>query len=260
MQKIIDVSSLIGILAALGLMLAGMAFGSGSLGAFVDVPSVLIVLGGTLFLTMACFNFHELGHLFGLVMGTIVYSAEDPSHSAVQALEVATIARKSGLLELQKHEHLMIHNKFFYRGVMMVVDGTEAPEIERVLSNEIAAIAERHKKGVSMLKKAAEIAPAMGLIGTLIGLVQMLSNLADPSTIGPAMAVALITTFYGAIIAFMICIPLAAKLERNSKEELLVLSVYMSGIISIARKENPRRLEMLVNALLPPSKRIKYFA
>jgi chemotaxis protein MotA len=109
------------------------------------------------------------------------------------------------------------------------------------------------------MKKAGDIAPAMGLIGTLIGLVQMLGNLDDPSSIGPSMAVALLTTFYGAVLANMVFMPLAAKLERNSGEEELLNSVYMVGAVSIGRQENPRRLEMLINSILPPSKRVSYF-
>lgn len=260
MHKIFDISSMFGVLAALGLMAVAMSLGDSSVMAFWDTPSVLIVLGGTIFLTMACFNFHEVFSSFGVIARTVVYSAEDASRAGMAALEIATTARKHGLLELQKHEHVMAHNDFFTKAVMMVVDGVEAAEVERVLGNEISAIADRHRKGVTILKKAAEIAPAMGLIGTLIGLVQMLGHLSDPASIGPSMAVALITTFYGAVMAFMICTPLAAKLERNTKEELLILTIYMNAALSIARKENPRRLEMLVNAVLPPSKRIKYFA
>jgi chemotaxis protein MotA len=117
----------------------------------------------------------------------------------------------------------------------------------------------RHQKGANIMKKAGDIAPAMGLIGTLIGLVQMLGNLDDPSSIGPSMAVALLTTFYGAVLANMVFMPLAAKLERNSGEEELLNSVYMVGAVSIGRQENPRRLEMLINSILPPSKRVSYF-
>jgi chemotaxis protein MotA len=118
---------------------------------------------------------------------------------------------------------------------------------------------QRHAKSTSVLRKMAEFAPAMGLIGTLIGLVQMLSSLSDPSTIGPAMAIALLTTFYGALLANFVFLPLAAKLERNSQEEVLVNNVYLMGAASIGRQENPRRLEMLLNSVLPPSKRVRYF-
>ena len=141
----------------------------------------------------------------------------------------------------------------------MVMDGMPIEEVERVLRREVDEMIFRHRKSASVLRKAAEIAPAMGLIGTLIGLVQMLGNLDDPATIGPSMAIALITTFYGAVLANMVFAPLAAKLERNSAEEALVFNVYLTAAASIARKENPRRLEMLLNAMLPPSARVSVF-
>jgi chemotaxis protein MotA len=141
----------------------------------------------------------------------------------------------------------------------MIVDGNPGKDAEVILRREMHSTVMRHSKSTSVLKKLGEFSPAMGLIGTLIGLVQMLANLDDPSSIGPAMAVALLTTFYGAVMANMIFLPLASKLERNSSEETLVNNIYLMGVASIGRKENPRRLEMLINSLLPPSQRIRYF-
>ena len=117
----------------------------------------------------------------------------------------------------------------------------------------------RHSRSAGVLRRAAEVAPAMGLIGTLVGLVQLLGNLQQPESIGPAMALALLTTLYGAILANMVFVPLASKLERNSINEAMVLNVYAIGASSISRQENPRRLEMLINAILPPAKRVRYF-
>jgi len=127
------------------------------------------------------------------------------------------------------------------------------------MRTELHAIADRHNKGADILRRAAEVAPAMGLIGTLVGLVQMLGNLDDPSAIGPAMAVALLTTFYGAVLGNMVFAPLASKLERKSDEEALLNEIYLLGITSIARQESPRRLEVLLNTILPPANRISYF-
>ncbi len=117
----------------------------------------------------------------------------------------------------------------------------------------------RHQKGAGILRQAGTVAPAMGLIGTLIGLVQMLGNLDDPDSIGPSMAIAQLTTLYGAIMANMVFAPLAGKLERNSKEEAMLMGVYSMGAGSIGRQENPRRLETLINTLLPPAKRVQFF-
>jgi len=148
---------------------------------------------------------------------------------------------------------------FLGQALQLVVDGTPGDEIERILRRDIGAMAQRHLKSASILRKAAEVAPAMGLIGTLVGLVQMLGSLNDPGAIGPGMAVALLTTFYGAVLANMVFSPLASKLERNSEEELLLLNLYLTGAASIGRLENPRRLELLLNTLLPPAKRVRVF-
>jgi chemotaxis protein MotA len=141
----------------------------------------------------------------------------------------------------------------------MVVDGTPGEDVETIMRRDLHATHQRHLGAASVLRKAAEFAPAMGLIGTLIGLVQMLGNLEDPATIGPSMAVALLTTFYGAVLANMVFSPMASKLERNSAEETTVNTVYLMGTASMGRQENPRRLEMLINSILPPTKRVQYF-
>jgi len=148
---------------------------------------------------------------------------------------------------------------FLARGLRLVIDGSPSEQVEQVMRNEMQAISQRHGEGARVLHRAAEVAPAMGLIGTLIGLVRMLRNLEDPSAIGPAMSVALLTTFHGAILANMVFAPLAAKLEKKSSEELLVNELYLLGALSIARQENPRNLETELNAVLPPSRRVRFF-
>ena len=127
------------------------------------------------------------------------------------------------------------------------------------MSGDLEAMIVRHQKGVNVLRRAAEFSPAMGLIGTLIGLVQMLGGLDDPTTIGPRMAVALLTTFYGALLANLVFSPLAAKLERNSGLEETINNIYLIGASSVGRQENPRRLEMLLNSTLPPTDRVRFF-
>jgi chemotaxis protein MotA len=140
-----------------------------------------------------------------------------------------------------------------------VLEGAPGEEIETVLKREIHETMQRHASSAGIFRKAAEISPGMGLIGTLIGLVQMLGNLNDPATIGPSMAVAVLTTFYGAVMATMVFAPIASKLERNAEGEVLVANIYMLAAASIARQENPRRLEGLLNALLPPEKRVRFY-
>lgn len=254
-----DLSTIFGIVLALVMVGAAIAMG-GNISAFMDVPSVLIVLLGTFMLTAACYSFDEVLRSLGLVAKTMVYSAEDPSDSAMQALKIAEIARKKGVLGLQDDIGMAAHNPFFYRAVEMVIDGTTDEEVTQLLAQELHAMQDRHGKSTAVLRKAAEISPAMGLIGTIIGLVQMLGQLDDPSKIGPAMAVALLTTLYGALLSYMVLSPLATKLERNTKQETLVMRIYLKASESIARKENPRRLELALNTMLPPASRVKYFA
>jgi chemotaxis protein MotA len=141
----------------------------------------------------------------------------------------------------------------------MLVDGIAVEEIERNLTFETHAMMQRHVRSTGILRRAAEVSPAMGLIGTLLGLVQMLGSLNDPESIGPAMAVALLTTLYGALLANVVFLPLASKLERNSATELLINQIYILGSTSIGRQENPRRLELVLNTILPANQRVKYF-
>lgn len=254
----VDVATLLGLGGAAALIATALALG-GSAAAFINIPAALIVLGGTFAVTTMCFSLSEIYQAQRMLFRTLLHAARDPSAAAVQMLEMAVYARRSGLLELQRMAYSLGADPFLQQAVTMVADGSTSDMIERVLKTDIAATASRHVKGASVLRKGAEVAPAMGLIGTLVGLVQMLGRLDDPSTIGPAMAVALLTTFYGAILANVVLAPLASKLERNSREEILVKNIYVMAATSISRQENPRRLEMLLNSVLPPSKRVQFF-
>jgi len=262
--KITDISTIFGILSALAL--AGFAIylnaseGSGGAGGFLNVESLLIVVGGTFFLTTACYSFSEVFKANTLLFQTIFYNSEQPKSAGMAALSVAETARRKGILSLQRHDDLRHNDSFFTRGISLVIDGVPHEEVGKIMENEIASTAERHRKSTSIVKRASEIAPAMGLIGTLIGLVQMLGNLSDPSAIGPSMAVALLTTLYGAVLSYMVLMPLASKLERNSRAEILVMDIYLNAVLSVGKKENPRRLEMLINAILPPAERVAYFS
>ena len=253
-----DLATVAGLICGFGLIATAIILG-GSPGSFVNVPSILIVIGGTLAVTTICFSLVEMGRAVKVIAKTLSYSARDPSDAALQVLQFAELARRQGVLSLQDVLDSVRAEPFLYKGMSMVVDGTPGEDVESILRRDIHATLQRHINGASVLRKAAEFAPAMGLIGTLIGLVQMLGNLDDPATVGPSMAVALLTTFYGAVLANMVFSPLASKLERNSAEESLVNNVYMMGAASVGRQENPRRLEMLLNSVLPPSKRVQYF-
>jgi chemotaxis protein MotA len=253
-----DIATLIGLLAGFGLVSSAIFLG-GSVSSFIDIPAVLIVIGGTFGITMISYSLREILTAQGVILKTVFHSLPDAAEAAEDGLRMAIQSRKDGVLALQKVVAALDHNPFLKKALGLAIDGSTGDDIERVMGHEISGMAERHQRGVGILRRSAEVAPAMGLIGTLIGLVQMLGKLDDPSSIGPAMAVALLTTFYGAVLANMVFSPLAGKLERNSKSELVVNRLYIITAASIGRGENPRRLEMLLNTILPPSQRLHYF-
>lgn len=254
----IDFATLLGAVGAFTVIALAMALG-GSPEAFVDVPALLIVFGGTFLVTTISFSFDEIIKSQGIMFRALVFNSEVPDSAALRIMALADAARRNGVLALEKHLPALGQERFLLHAIGLIVDGNPTEEIERVLNSEIQATADRHLRAAGVLRRAGEVAPAMGLIGTLVGLVQMLGNLEDPATIGPAMAVALLTTFYGAILANMVFLPLASKLERNSQMEIRINQIYALGAASISRQENPRRLEMFLNTILPPGRRVAFY-
>ncbi|MBI1207812.1 MAG: flagellar motor protein MotA [Azospirillum sp.] len=254
----LDLATLLGLVAGFAVIAAAMILG-GSVRAFVDPPSLLIVFGGTAAVTMISFSLPDLAAARRMVPRTLVAARRSPRRAARQMLLLAEAARKTGIDTLKSLLPELRGEPFLYRGVALITEGLAAEEIERVLTAEAEAEMAGQAKAIAVLRRAAEVAPAMGLIGTLVGLVQMLGHLDDPAAIGPGMALALLTTFYGAVLGNMVLTPLAGKLEAIADSEVLVKNLYLIGSGSIARQENPRRLEMLLNTALPPGSRIRHF-
>ena len=254
----VDGATLLGVCGAFLVIGLAMVLG-GSPGAFVDLPALLIVIGGTFLVTTISFTISEVMRAQQVMLRAVVYHSESPRNAALRILQLADVGRHNGPFALEEELNGAHHGRFLTQAVMLVVDGLPGEEIEAVLGRERYATRERHVRSAGVLRRAGDVAPAMGLIGTLVGLVQMLGNLEDPSSIGPAMAVALLTTFYGAVLANMVFHPLATKLERNSEAESMVNQIYSMGAVSISRQENPRRLEMTINAVLSPAQRVSYF-
>lgn len=252
-----DIATLVGLILGFALVIMAIALG-GNIMAFVDVPSILIVVAGTFAITTVSFTLSEVIKGQGILLKTLFFKIPNPAEEAQKLIELAQKARANGLLAIQNDVEV-ISDPFLQNGLMMAVDGTPPEVIESAMRTDTNSMMERHISGTKILKKSGEVAPAMGLIGTLIGLVQMLGNLDDPSKIGPAMAVALLTTMYGAILANMVFNPLAAKLERNSNEEVRLRKIYIMAVMSIVKQENPRQLEMLINTILPPGERVSVF-
>jgi chemotaxis protein MotA len=246
-------------LAGGGVVLVGAVLLGGSARSFFDLSSLIIVLGGTVAVISICFSLREVRSMLGCVAATMLEAAPDPRAAALRALRLADDARRYGLLHLEELAAAERRSAFLRKALAMVADGTGEAELEAVLRHDVLATPDRLRRSAAVLRRAADYAPAMGLIGTLIGLVQMLGQLSEPHRIGPSMAVALLTTFYGAVLANMVCSPLAVKLERWADDEEMICLMFLMGVVSISRQENPRRLELLLNSVLPPGKRVRYF-
>lgn len=254
-----DGATVFGFIAAALLIVSAILIGD-TPGAFINIPSLLIVVGGTFAITATCFNLTDIGRTFAVLGSTVFYRGRDASQAATTMLDLAEFCRKKGVLPLQGElVDRFMREPFLHKALNMVVDGMTEKEIAGILAQDQTATASRAHRAVSVLRRAADISPAMGLIGTLVGLVQMLTNLDNPSVIGPAMAVALLTTFYGVVLAHMVFNPLASKIERNIVDDQLIYHIYSVGALAIARKDNPRRLEMLLNSALPPESKVRYF-
>ncbi len=262
MNKKLELSTFLGIVLALLLIIASIASADISkLLSFFDFPSVLIVVGGTFCITVASYSISDTIRALSVTSQTAFYSSDDIKTTVSNALKLAEWSKKEGILNIQKRKDLYKNmGEFFHKYLGLIIDGLNPAEAEKLIVQEIISIRERHKKAIEVLRKGAEVAPSMGLVGTLIGLVQMLGNLSDPSNIGPAMAVALLTTLYGALLAYVILFPLASKLEKNSKEEIEILKIYGEAVIAIAKHEGPLKLEMRMNANLPPEDRVKIYS
>ena len=254
----LDLATIIGLVVAVALVAAAIFQGAAP-GGFIDIPSIMIVLGGTVGLVMACFSFAKLKIGGRQIKSAFVSQNLPPQQVAMQLLTIADHARKKGVLSIQEMLLALDNQPLLQQGLGMVVDGTQADAVKEIVVQSIAT--EEEEAGISgvILRKAADLSPAMGLIGTLIGLVQMLANLDDPNSIGPAMAVALLTTFYGAVLANMFFTPLATKLDQNLENRTKISTMYIHAIDSIARQDNPRRLEMMLNTILSDAEKVTFF-
>lgn len=253
-----DFATILGAVFAVGLIVAAIAMGESNAN-FFNVPALLIVIFGTMAATAISYTGGELARAGSVIKQALVRKIYKPSQLATNLMDIAVVARKNGILAISKYDAELRKDPHLRRVLQLVIDGYNPDDIERMLHLELEALMERHKRSAGITRRASEVAPAMGLIGTLVGLVQMLADLENPETIGPAMAVALLTTFYGAILGTVIMAPLAVKLEKNSADEAMVRTLISTAAVSIARQENPRRLEMLLNAELPPLDQIDYF-
>ncbi len=258
MRKVLDLVSLLGLALSFGLIITAISTGNSDAN-FINGPSVMIVVLGTLTASCIPYTGMELRQSIGIVMTSFIRPVWNVRQLAISVIDLAVIARKKGLLSMAGYEPQTKNEPFLLYAMGLVTDGYNHDDVKRILEQDIEAEEERMKRAASLLKRASEVAPAMGLIGTLVGLVQMLAELENPEAIGPAMALALLTTFYGAILGTIVMSPLAAKIEKNAADRRTVKTMILKTALSMIKQENPRSLEMIINGLLPPSLRINYF-
>lgn len=251
-----DIATLVGFLLGLVMTVYGIVVddGFGALGNFWNFPSILITIGGSMSGVLASNTMADF--INGLKGITLVFKAQksNPEEVIRNIIDLSNTARKEGLLALEEAAS-NIEDEFLKKGIMLVVDGTDPELVRGILETDLTCIETRHKQVIGVWDKWAELGPAWGMIGTLIGLVNMLKKLDDPSAIGPAMAVALLTTLYGSLIANWLCNPIIAKLKVNNDTEMMVRDVTVEGLLSIQAGENPRVIEEKLKSFLSPKAR-----
>lgn len=246
-----DLASIVGIIGALALIVVSMLM-SGELGMFINGPSIVIVVGGTIFAVMAKYG---LGQFLGAIKvagKSFKYKLPDPNELIDEIVGLADEARKGGLLSLEGKE---VSSDFLQRGIQLLVDGHDPDVVKTLLSKDKVQAVERHSVGSSIFANMTDMAPAMGMIGTLIGLVAMLANMDDPKAIGPAMAVALLTTLYGAVIANAMTGPISDKLKLRAIEEAMIKNLVIDALLAIQGGQNPRVIDTMLRNYLPEGKR-----
>lgn len=242
-----DIATLLGIIGAIGIVAMAMVLGGDPV-IFVSIPSILIVVGGSLFVVLAKYSLGQFLGAIKVAAKAFAFKLESTEEIIGVLVDVAQVARKGGLLALEDKE---VDNKYLKNGMQLLVDGQDREVVRTMLSKDRAMTLERHKWGAKVFSSIGDVGPAMGMIGTLIGLVQMLSNMDDPKSIGPAMAVALLTTLYGAMLATMIAIPISDKLTLRMTEEAQIQSIIIDALLAIQSGQNPRVIEDMLRTYLP---------
>jgi chemotaxis protein MotA len=247
-----DISTVAGLVLAVLAIIGSILYGS-PLSIFIDIPSISVVGGGVVAATLIKWPLEYVKALVGIFMKSIFNSSPNPKAVIEEIQKLAETARRESVFALEK---VPVEDRFLKKAVTLAADNRPPEVITSILSLEIAAMEDRHAKGVDILEGMGSDGPAFGMIGTLIGLVQMLQNMSDPSSIGPAMAVALLTTFYGSIIANVFTNPVAAKLKQRSKQESTKMNIIVAGILGIVAGENPRVIREKLDSFLSPKDRV----
>lgn len=247
-----DLATIIGSILAFALVAFAMASGPGGIAIFVHTQSVAIVVGGTLAVTMMNFPMAEFKSIIKVMMITAFNKISTPGQEIERIVEYANLARKEGLLALETKLQ-DVDDEFFSKGIQLVIDGFGSETVRDIMDLEADWQRQRHSTGKKLLDQMGSFAPAFGMIGTLVGLVQMLQNLSDPSMIGQGMATALLTTLYGAMLSNMLFLPLSGKLDILATNEGLLRELMIEGIVAIQSGEKPALIKEKLKGFLPPS-------
>lgn len=248
-----DLGTIFGIVAGLGIIFYSIFSGDGAQ-SFLDLGSFMLVMGGTLAATFINFKLNEVLGVFKVVKNAFRNDAPIFHHLLEDIVNLSITARREGILAIEDAA-ADLENPFMKKGLMLAIDGLEPESIRNILESEVFNLEERHTRGQKIMKAMGAFAPAFGMIGTLMGLIKMLQALEDPSQIGTGMALALVTTFYGALMANLVFLPIAGKLENLSESEIAQRQMIIEGILSIQGGENPRVMEQKLNTFIPPKAR-----
>ena len=251
-----DLASIIGLILCFGMLIYGIidAGGIEGFGHYLDLPSAIITFGGAFFSVMTCYSLSD--YIAGLKSITLIFKTPSTNTAEViqKIIDLSNVARKEGLLSLEEAAS-DLDEPFLKKGILLIVDGTDSELVRAIMETELVSLDERHKAKVGFWETLATMGPAWGMIGTLVGLVNMLYNMEDPGAIGPAMAVALLTTLYGSLLANWISTPTANKLKANNSSEIMVKEIIIEGLLSIQAGENPRVIEEKLKSFLSPKDR-----
>ncbi|MCP4639230.1 MAG: motility protein A [bacterium] len=248
-----DIATVVGLISGILLMLIPILTG-GATAVFFNVPSAIIVVGGTIAATLINYPLGDVISVFNTFKNAVFHKETDPASIIEKLVQFATVARREGILALESHAS-DAGDEFLQKSVQLAIDGTAPELIKDILTTELAFMEDRHATGQSILIAMGTFAPAFGMIGTLMGLVTMLVSMDDPSQIGSGMALALITTLYGAVMANVVFLPAAGKLKVRTAGELLTKEIVIEGILSIQSGDNPRIVEQKLKAFVAPALR-----
>ena len=254
-----DIASIIGLVVAIVLIVISICLGDegvAGIKAFLDAPSAMITFGGAfsvcLIMSSSIKDYVSNLKSIGLIMKPVTSNEEEVIK---QIIDLSNVARKEGLLQLEEAANESIEDEFIKKGILLIVDGTDPEFVRSILETELSCISDRHKNVISFWDSLGSMGPAWGMIGTLIGLINMLGNLSDINSVGPNMAIALLTTLYGSMLANWICIPVSTKLKANDAVEIRMKEIIVEGLLSIQAGENPRIIEEKLKSFVSPDRR-----